>query len=1439
LTCRFGNDTFFITAGTITSSSQIVCLSPKQNVGTFQVELLAQSVSICRIMVFEIINLPGLRSISPSVGSLNGRGVVLVVGQHFQLDNMTCAFGNQSSVYSTVLSSTLLRCTTPILARSEVVERNVAVRLQYSGTVLEHSSADFLIAEEAMVQSLAPSTSEQSPLAVTIIGSNFRPTVDLACKWGASATVMAKYASSTMVHCKRAVLQEGNYTVKVSVNGVDFSNQKVEFRIVSASVRIVEVIPSTGPLHGGYQVRVVVRGVIPRERMRCFIGTGSAVAWVVHDAEVLCTVPKGVEGRQPVGLSVGSSADSQSSVIFEYYAGSKAKVSSVVPRTGWTEGGTKVSVVGVDFRVLDGLCDFGGQLVPAMEGTSSTLVVCESPSFPAGYVGVDVLGQDGAMTNSQLSFRYHAAARVRSVFPSSVQAGVVSWITITGDNFLDTPHLSCRFGETISLCRFVDIEHAVCFVPALSQPSVSLSVSNNGVDFAFGNVSFQHRSPMQVYGVTPSAGWVSGGTVMTVLGSSFQPPLDCVFDSKERVEAFVLSSSRVRCTSPERASDGTVMISLSRRQDPEGILAGASEVYEFLPEAGIAGLVPSSGPASGGTAVVVRGSNLGWERVWCWIGSRRNVSGRAVSSTIVLCITPPSSSLGTARVEVSPNGQDFTRGGLRFEYEGDVTLVDVIPSQGSELGGTVVTGVGSGFPLSLMFRFGSDEDGLVPVLRLSSSRVTCVTPRHAVGNTSIRVSKDGAGEWGSGLNFRFVSAFMVQYVRPSWGTKDGGHGVTVTGSGFDKLTEPKCLFGGIAVVAQLITPSEISCILPTHSAGPVKMTVCNEQRHRCAQDSLSFVYVDHMSVMGLRPSSGPVSGGTDVSVVGDGFTKDFLTCMFGDEGVAAGFESSSVVVCRSPGHAAGVVSLDMQSRLGVASRSSAAFLFFDEPVVLRAAPCSGSGIGGTLITVFGLNFVPLDSAACLFGKTSVDATVLSSTALMCVTPWSAAAGEVVVRISMNGVDYPRHGVDFSFIASAAVISIMPSFGSLSAGSEVSVIGIHFQLKPELRCRLDGTSTNVSFVSSSVLVCHAVGWRPGSTMLTVESQDGGEVIGKKEFVFVEDMETDAVTPSVVPVEGGSVVTVSGSYFVKNATICKFGEVGSIFADVVSSSQLRCVTLGVKSPGMASLEITGTAWSVDRTRCCRQDLLFVSRATLLGIWPSVGSVAGGTLVMVGLIGPMGGDPFCRFGDEIVEGLQITSTSMSCLSPMRRNPLNTSIRISADGVYFSREEAEFVFEDFGVVVSMSPRRGPVTGATPVVIGARGLKAVAALRCLIGDDIVAPFSVDDKSVTCITPSHAKGAVRIHLMSGVESLSGGSGLTYLYEEVPRIVGIHPSFGALDGSTLVRVRGQHFEGRDATCMFGNASARATVMSSSMLQCVSPRSNLEELCKFDVSFSGTE
>ena len=145
--------------------------------------------------------------------------------------------------------------------------------------------------------------------------------------------------------------------------------------------------------------------------------------------------------------------------------------------------------------------------------------------------------------------------------------------------------------------------------------------------------------------------------------------------------------------------------------------------------------------------------------------------------------------------------------------------------------------------------------------------------------------------------------------------------------------------------------------------------------------------------------------------------------------VAATFLSSTRVNCTSPytlmtGDATVEVSVN-----GGATYSGSHVTYHYQPTVavLSLTPTLGPTLGGTNVSVIGLNLLP--GSVCRFGATLAHrSTWLSANELVCMSPDVATPDSFAVEVSANGQDWTSNRVPFAFVREATVRGVSPPLG---------------------------------------------------------------------------------------------------------------------------------------------------------------------------------------------------------------------------------------------------------------------------------------------------------------------------------------------------------------------------------------------------------------------------
>ena len=153
--------------------------------------------------------------------------------------------------------------------------------------------------------------------------------------------------------------------------------------------------------------------------------------------------------------------------------------------------------------------------------TSSTMVSCVTPaSATSGLVAVELSFNGGTdFTSDGHRFLFEEQALVEALVPSEGRSGEAGQVvTVIGQHFMRSSELSCVFGRSqrVAVLQYLSSTTVVCAVPSRTAGTVTVSVSNNGVDTGSSGKPFAVGMGRSMVSLTPSRGPVEGGSMVMI-----------------------------------------------------------------------------------------------------------------------------------------------------------------------------------------------------------------------------------------------------------------------------------------------------------------------------------------------------------------------------------------------------------------------------------------------------------------------------------------------------------------------------------------------------------------------------------------------------------------------------------------------------------------------------------------------------------------------------------------------------------------------------------------------------------------------------------------------------------------------------------------------------------------------------------------------------------
>ncbi len=215
-----------------------------------------------------------------------------------------------------------------------------------------------------------------------------------------------------------------------------------------------------------------------------------------------------------------------------------------------------------------------------------------------------------------------------------------------------------------------------------------------------------------VTGLSPTSGPAAGGTAVTITGTDFTGATAVTFGSTTATFS-VTNSTTIAATAP--AGTGTVDVTVTTGGGTS--TTNAADKYTYVtpppppPSPAVTGLSPTSGPAAGGTAVTITGTDFTGATAVTFGSTTATFS---VTNATTIAATAPAGT-GTVDVTVTTGGGTSTTNAAdKYTYTTSPpppppapTVTGLSPTSGPAAGGTAVTITGTNFTGATTVEFGA------------------------------------------------------------------------------------------------------------------------------------------------------------------------------------------------------------------------------------------------------------------------------------------------------------------------------------------------------------------------------------------------------------------------------------------------------------------------------------------------------------------------------------------------------------------------------------------------------------------------------------------------------------------------------------------------------------------------------------------------------------
>jgi len=342
---------------------------------------------------------------------------------------------------------------------------------------------------------------------------------------------------------------------------------------------------------------------------------------------------------------------------------------------------------------------------------------------------------------------------------------------------------------------------------------------------------------------------------------------------------------------------------------------------------------------SGGTSVTidgtgfVTGSSLG-----VTIGGAPT-TGVSVTDTNHIAATTPAGITGSTWVNITNGNGGFVNESGVYTYDALPTFTSILPSAGPLSGGQPVTITGTGFVTGASLRVTIGGAPATGVSVTDTNHIAATTPAGITGSTWVNITNGDGGIVNTSAAYTYVAPPVFTSIVPSAGPLSGSQPVSITGSGFITGSSLGVTIGGTPATGVSITDAtHIAATTPAGTTGSTWVNITNGNDGFVNQTG-AYTYAANPTVTGVYPASGPLSGGTSVTITGTGFTGA-TSVTFGTIANVTGamtVNSATSITVTSPAGSAGTVDVTVTTPGGTSSPSPAdKFTYGSAPTFVSA-----------------------------------------------------------------------------------------------------------------------------------------------------------------------------------------------------------------------------------------------------------------------------------------------------------------------------------------------------------------------------------------------------------------------------------------------------------------------------------------------------------------------
>jgi hypothetical protein len=991
---------------------------------------------------------PYISSISQISGTTGGGQLVTITGQNFS-STSTVDFGKSSISSGTDFSinaeGTSITCTTP--TGTDGVSVNVMVtsnNVPSNYKTYAYSSSTTVPTMTTISQIYGTPDGGQF---ITITGTNFSTASTVAfvtvsdgiqTSYPATNPIVTITAGTTTdtITCYTPAGIDGTVDVIVTYDATTDSvtSNYTTYTYLSTATTISGIFPNYGTTKGGQLVTII--GANFSTTSTVAFGTTTIISAKLtinsEGTKITCISPTS-SIDDTVDIIVTSSNITSNSSLYTY-SSTAPSISSIVPMAGTTLGGQLVTVTVTnassvtDVTIGTNSIDSDNLTINTADGTITFYTPSSTTQGPVDIVAI--AGNYGSTWSESFSGEGVAAVAISSTgqYQTGIQFTTLavstnygqSWTIVSPPTTALTSVAMSASGQYQTICGYggtggismSDDYGATWAITSAGRSAAwtSISISSDGkIQTAVNNGGYG----IWVYNYNTNATWTQTSADATLVWQSVSISSDGSIQTAVvnggGIWLSINSGGTWKQTSAPSSAWYSVSISSTGRFQTAVVYGG--------------GIWMSAN--SGGTWTKTHALTKNWYSVSISSSGKYQTAGIQANDYLYTSAdygtswAPTGPKTGWTSVAISSNGMyriasEYSYGNVYMSAPtysnskpyiySDVapTITSITPKFGTITGGMPIIITGTYLFNTYSVAFGPGSFATILSIHPSGTQISCITPSSSIyGPVDVIVTTDN-GITSNSKTYTYFENPIIELITPGSGSINGGQTITILGKNFLSGTDEQGVvtIGGNTVTATAITQytnNKITFTVPeASSTGPVPVIVTVDA---VASNIKSYTYINNPSITSITPSSGSITGGQSIIIIGKNLLNASVT--IGANSVTnLHIVSSTKITCTVPASStltAGTVTLTV-SVVGTTS-ATMPYTYIYDPTITSINPSSGTTVGGQSISITGTN---LRNAIVTIGdKHVLNLIVVSSTQINCTTP-SGNAGQAKLIVSVAG-----------------------------------------------------------------------------------------------------------------------------------------------------------------------------------------------------------------------------------------------------------------------------------------------------------------------------------------------------------------------------------------------------------------------------------------------------